>query len=113
MMHYATVPNSYDVALLLSGDKDYMPAMMRCRQKGRRVGLVSMRRGCNKALVESPSITDYDVIWLDDHVREFVKPKSKSCLSSSSARSAICALRAILSGSSSRCMWRARVAKAL
>lgn len=76
MLHYATVPNAYDIAILLSGDKDYLPAMVRCRQKGRRVGLVSMRRACNRALIESPNVKDYDVIWLEDHLDELVKPKS-------------------------------------
>jgi hypothetical protein len=76
MLHYATVPNAYDVALLLSGDKDFVPAMVRCREKGRRVGLVSMRRGCNRALFETPNIKDYDVIWLEDHLDELIQPRS-------------------------------------
>jgi len=28
MMHFATVPGAYDLAVLLSGDKDFMPAMV-------------------------------------------------------------------------------------
>jgi uncharacterized LabA/DUF88 family protein len=36
MLHYATVPNAYDVAVLLTGDKDFLPAMTRTRQKGRK-----------------------------------------------------------------------------
>lgn len=78
MLHYATVPDAYDVALLLSGDKDFLPALSRCRQKGRRVGLVSMRRACNRALFETPGIKDYDVIWLEDLLGELVKPRSQS-----------------------------------
>ena len=75
MMHYATVPDAYDVALLLTGDKDFMPAMARCRQKGRRIGLVSMRRACNRALYETPNLKDFDVIWLEDHLDEFIQEK--------------------------------------
>jgi hypothetical protein len=78
MLHYATVPNAYDVALLLSGDKDFMPAMVRIREKGRRVGLVTMRRGCNRALVETPNIKDYDVIWLEDHLDELIQQRPDS-----------------------------------
>jgi hypothetical protein len=78
MLHYATVPNAYDVALLLSGDKDFMPGMVRCREKGRRVGLVSMRRGCNRALIETPNIKDYDVIWLEDHLDELIQQRPDS-----------------------------------
>ena len=75
MLHYATVPGAYDVALLLTGDKDFMPAMIRTRQKGRKVGLVSMRRGCNRALHETPGLIDYSVIWLEQHLDRLVVPK--------------------------------------
>ncbi len=74
MLHYATVPDAYDVALLLSGDRDFVPAMVRCRQKGRRVGLVSVRGYCNRAFYDTPNIKDYDVIWIDDYLDEIIKP---------------------------------------
>lgn len=32
MMHYATTPGAYEVAVLVTGDKDFMPAMARTRQ---------------------------------------------------------------------------------
>jgi uncharacterized LabA/DUF88 family protein len=41
MMHYATVPGAYDVAVLVSGDKDFIPALARIRHKGKRVALCS------------------------------------------------------------------------
>ena len=75
MLHYATVPDAYDVALLLSGDKDFMPALVRTRQKGRRVGIVSMRRGCNRALFESPNVKDYNVVWIEDYLDKLIKRK--------------------------------------
>ena len=83
MLHYATVADTYDVALLLTGDKDFMPAMIRTRQKGRKVGLVSMRAGCNRVLYETSddesddnaNIRDYDVIWIEDYLDELIKPK--------------------------------------
>ena len=43
MLHYATVPNAYDVAVLVSGDRDFIPALVRTRQKGKRVAVCSMR----------------------------------------------------------------------
>ena len=72
MLYYATVPDAYDVALLLTGDKDFLPAVVRCRQKGRRVGLVSMRSGATIAFEETPNLKDYDTIWLEDYVDQFV-----------------------------------------
>jgi hypothetical protein len=75
MLHYATVPNSYDVAVLLSGDKDFMPALIRTRQKARKVAIVSMRSYCNRALLETPNISDYDVIWIEDYIDRLIVPK--------------------------------------
>lgn len=77
MLYYATVPDAYDIAVLLSGDKDYMPAMVRTRQKGRRVGLASTRTACNKALRESSNIKDYDVVFLDDYLDDLLIPIKK------------------------------------
>ena len=37
MMHYATVTDGYDIGALISGDKDFMPAMSRVKQKGKRM----------------------------------------------------------------------------
>ena len=58
MLYYATVPDAYDVALLLTGDKDFLPALIRCRQKGKRVGLVSMRTG-SVAFEDTPNLPDW------------------------------------------------------
>jgi uncharacterized LabA/DUF88 family protein len=73
MLHFATVTNAYDIAVLLSGDKDFMPAMVRTRQKGRKVAVVSMRTGCNRALTESPNIKDYDPVWIEDYLDDLIQ----------------------------------------
>ena len=75
MLHYATVPNSYDTAVLLSGDKDFMPALIRVRQKGRKVAICSMKSGVNRALYETDGLKDYDMIWLEDYLDELIVPK--------------------------------------
>jgi hypothetical protein len=75
MLHYATVPNAYDVAILISGDKDFMPALIRTRQKARKVGIVSKRPDCNRALYQTPNLIDYDVIWFEDHLDRLFTPK--------------------------------------
>lgn len=78
MLHFATVPDAYDVALLLTGDKDFIPAMVRTRQKGRRVGLVSMKAYSTRAFHETPNIKDYDPIWLDDYLDQIIKPRANA-----------------------------------
>ena len=75
MLHYATVPNTYDTAVLLSGDKDFMPALIRVRQKGRKVAICSMKSGVNRALYETDGLKDYDMIWLEDYLDELIVPR--------------------------------------
>jgi uncharacterized LabA/DUF88 family protein len=75
MLHYATVPNAYDVAILVSGDKDFMPALIRTRQKARKVGIVSKRTDCNRALYQTPNLIDYDMIWFEDYLDRLISVK--------------------------------------
>ena len=63
-------------AILLSGDKDFVPALVRTRQKGKQVCISSMRAGCNRVLYESPHIRDYDVVWLENCLDELIVPIS-------------------------------------
>ncbi|KAG5175920.1 hypothetical protein JKP88DRAFT_336894, partial [Tribonema minus] len=76
MLHYATVPGAYvhfqcDELPHIYRDKDFMPAMLRTREKGKRVGLCSMRNSCNRALLDPAAHTmDFGVIWLDDYFDE-------------------------------------------
>jgi len=55
-----------------SGDKDFIPAMKRTRQKARKVGVVSMRTGCNRALYEGTNIKDFDVVWIEEFLDRLV-----------------------------------------
>ena len=58
-----------------SGDKDFLPALVRTRQKGRKVAIVAMRNGCNRALIETPNVKDYDVVWIDDFLDRLMVPR--------------------------------------
>ena len=74
ILHYATVPKAYDIAILLSGDKDFLPALIRTRQKGKRVAIVASKVGCNQAFFDTPNIKDFDMIFWDDYLDRLVKP---------------------------------------
>lgn len=78
MLHYATVPNAFDMAVILTGDKDFVPALIRTRQKGKEVVICSMKSGCNRVLYESPHIRDYDVIWLENCLDKLIVPIPES-----------------------------------
>ncbi|CAM9124767.1 unnamed protein product [Choristocarpus tenellus] len=74
MLHYATIPDAYDVAILVTGDKDFMPAMSRTRQKGRRVGLCSMRNSCNMDLLDPEAhILDLNPIWINESLDDLLE----------------------------------------
>lgn len=76
MLYMATVPDAYDVAVIITGDKDFVPAMQKTRMTGKRVTLCSVRNSCNRDMLRvDQKIRDYDVIWLDDYVDELVVPK--------------------------------------
>jgi uncharacterized LabA/DUF88 family protein len=76
MLYLATVPYAYDIAIIVTGDKDFMPAMEKTRLKGKRVAVCSMRNSCNRDLARPDQmIRDFDVIWLDDYIDDIFKPK--------------------------------------
>jgi len=75
MLHYATIPGAMDVCILLTGDKDFIPACLRIRQKGVQMAIVSMKRGCNRALDTTPQMKDFDIIFLDQSISSLIVPK--------------------------------------
>ena len=76
MLYLATVPDAYDIAVIITGDKDFMPAMVKTRMTGKRVSLCSIRNSCNRDLIKpEQAVRDYDVIWLDEYLDELVVPK--------------------------------------
>ena len=77
MMHYASLPGAYDVAVLITGDKDFIPALSRIRTKGKRVALCSMRNCCSQDLLDpSAHVRDFAPVWLDDHINYLVRPNA-------------------------------------
>ncbi len=76
MLSMATVPEAYDIAVVVTGDKDFMPAMRKTREKGKRVAICSMRNSCNLDLSNPESrIRDFDNIWIEDYLGELIESK--------------------------------------
>ena len=50
MLYYAMIPDSYDVGVLITGDKDFLPVMKKTRQAGKRVALCTMKNSCNNEI---------------------------------------------------------------
>jgi uncharacterized LabA/DUF88 family protein len=72
MLYMSTVNNAFDIAVLVSGDKDFVPALEKTRLLAKRVAICSMRNSCNKDIFDAVNtIRDFDMIWLDDHLEDF------------------------------------------
>lgn len=79
MMHYASMDNAYDLAVLVTGDKDFMPALSRIRQRGKRIALCSMRICCSRDLTDPSShVLDFRPIWLEDSLDTLIQPNLRS-----------------------------------
>ena len=73
MLYLSTVPSAYDIAVIVTGDKDFLPAIEKTRLNAKNVVICSMRNSCNRALAEK--IADFDNIWIEDHLNELIVPK--------------------------------------
>lgn len=77
MLSMATVPEAYDIAVVVTGDKDFVPVMRKTREKGKRVAITSMRNSCNNDLTNPElMIRDFDNIWIEDNLKELIVGKS-------------------------------------
>lgn len=69
LLYHAAI-NSYDVAIVVLGNRDFLPVLEDVRRLGKRVVIASIRGCCANALYESddelPVIRDASVIWLDE-----------------------------------------------
>ena len=70
-LYYANQLKGYDIAIMVIGDRDYIPMLKKVRQLGKRVAIVSIRLSCPQEFEDvrdKGNLKDYDVIWLDDLV---------------------------------------------
>jgi hypothetical protein len=87
LVYHGAVGSSYDVAIVVIGDRDYVPALQAVRRMGRRVAIASIRESC-AAVYSDPRdqsrVKDGDIIWLNDLVEEIqlrYEPRMIECQS--------------------------------
>lgn len=71
LLYYAALPNAYDVAVLVLGDQDFVPALQAVRRLGKRVAIASIKASCCQELsdpYDEARVKDFDIVWLDDLV---------------------------------------------
>jgi hypothetical protein len=87
LVYHGATQNAYDVAIVVIGDRDYVPALQTVRRMGRRVAIASIRESC-AAVYSDPRdqarVKDGDIIWLNDLVEEIqlrYEPRMIECQS--------------------------------
>jgi hypothetical protein len=71
MLYYAAIPSAYDVAIVVIGDRDYIPVLQRVRRLAKRVGIASIRGSCASEYadpVDHARVKDLDIVWLNDMI---------------------------------------------
>lgn len=66
LIYHAAV-NSYDLAILITGDKDFIPALNKVKALGKRVMIASFKQSCSQDLIDG-----YDIIWLEEILPELI-----------------------------------------
>jgi len=64
-----TALSAFDIAIVVAGDRDFVPALQAVRRLGKRVALVSARGSCPREFFDPNDalrLRDFDPIWLDD-----------------------------------------------
>jgi len=81
MLFFAAIPNAYDIAIAILGDKDFLPALKRVRDLGKRVAIVSVHERCPAEFSEyneEVKVKDFEIIWLDDLYEELNVEKNQN-----------------------------------
>lgn len=73
LIYYGAVANAYDIAVIVIGDRDYVPALQMVRRMGKRVAIASIRDSCAFEYADprdAARVKDVDLIWLNDIIDE-------------------------------------------
>lgn len=73
MMYFAAMPNSYDIAILVGGDRDYAPLLGHVRRMGKKVMIVGARNSTAGLYISAPGsvgVRDFETVLLDEHLKE-------------------------------------------
>jgi len=68
LLYYAAIPNAYDIAIVVAGDRDFKPALQCARRLGKRVAIASIQGSCTPEYSDprdEARVKDFDIIWLD------------------------------------------------
>jgi CspA family cold shock protein len=69
MLYYAAIPNAYDIAVAVIGDRDFVPLLQHVRRLGKRVAIASVQGSCAAEYADPKDplrLKDFDIIWIGD-----------------------------------------------
>lgn len=73
--------SAYDIAIVICGDRDFVPALQAVRRLGKRVAIVSVRGSCAREFSDPNDplrVRDFDTLWLDTLWARVVAPGARS-----------------------------------
>lgn len=65
ILFYAT---QYDIAVVITGDRDFLPALKKARALGKEIEIASFKESCSRELIDFSS----RLIWLEDLLSEMI-----------------------------------------
>lgn len=71
MLYYAAIPNAYDIAIAILGDRDFTPLLKAVRRLGKRTVIASIKGSCAPDYADpqdAAGVKDMGIIWLNDLV---------------------------------------------
>ena len=72
--------SAYDIAIVVCGDRDFVPALQAVRRLGKRVAIVSARGSCAREFSDpnDPArVRDFDPLWLDQLWSKVLSPAAR------------------------------------
>ncbi len=73
--------SAYDIAIIVCGDRDFVPALQAVRRLGKRVAIVSARGSCPREFSDPNDplrLRDFNTLWLDDLWPQLVAPNARA-----------------------------------
>jgi uncharacterized LabA/DUF88 family protein len=68
---------AFDVAMVMSSDRDYLPAVIKVAEEGRKVELIAWKWTMPGEVIRACRDKKLPILFLEDHRREFEKPQGE------------------------------------
>lgn len=73
LLYNGAMPHAYDIAIVVVGDRDYVPVLQSVRKLGKRIAIASIKNSCAPEYadpLDAKRVKDTTIIWLNDIIPE-------------------------------------------